>query len=176
MRIKVDSSLFQPSNLPKLSCLTIVSKCHTNKINVTRCGVLLAGVDTIDGRASHVPRQVDVDGGHDAQDDARLENANEVCGALALVAGHELLPRLGDEDVDVSEEGAEDASDDAHEDGGEDSNDVDGDQVLGSELGLEETEVVLVLEAVERRVEQVGGEGCSHAAEEHLPRKFVLPE
>ena len=146
------------------------------RIIVTRSGILLAGVDAIDRRASHVPRQVDVDGGHDAQDDARLEDANEVGGALALVAGHELLPRLGDEDVDVSEERAEHASDDAHEDGGEDGDDVDGDQVLGSELGLEEAEVVLVLEAVERGVEQVGGEGGRHAAEEDLPRKFVFPK
>ena len=49
-------------------------------------------------------------------------------------------------------------------------------QILGRELGLEQAKVVLVLEAVERGVEQVGGEGGHHTAEEHLPREFVLPE
>ena len=143
---------------------------------LTWCRVPLVGVDAVDGGAAHVPRQVDVDGRHDAQDEAGLQDSDKVLSALALVAGHELLAVLGEEDVDVREEGPEDSADHAHQDGGKDGDDVDSHQVLGRELGLEQPEVVLVLEAVEGRVEQVCREGGRHAAEEDLPRQLVLPE
>ena len=45
-----------------------------------------------------------MDGSHDAEDEAGLQHPDEVSGALALVAGHKLLPGLGNEDgqgVDV---------------------------------------------------------------------------
>ena len=142
----------------------------------TWSSILLVDIDAVNRRAAHVPRQVDVDGCHDAEDDAGLQHTNEVGRALALVLGHEVFPRLADEDVDVGEERAEHSADDAHEDGREDCDDVDGDKILGRELGLEEAEVVLVLESVEGGVEQVGGEGCDHATKENLPRKFVFPE
>jgi len=124
-------------------------------IGLTWGRVPLVGVDAVDRGAPHVPRQVDMDGGHEAEDDARLQHPDEVGGALALVARHELLAGLGEEDVDVGEEGAEDAADDAHEDGGKDGDHVDGDEVLRGELGLEEAEVVLILEPVEGGVELV---------------------
>lgn len=142
----------------------------------TWSSILLVDIYAINRSAAHVPRQVDVDGGHDAEDDAGLQHANEVGRALALVRGHEVLPRLADEDIDVGEERAEHSADDAHENGREDCDDVDGDKILGRELGLEEAEVVLVLESVEGGVEQVGGECCDHATKENLPRKFVFPE
>ena len=35
-----------------------------------------------------------MDGGHDAEDDAGLQDPDEVGGALALVLGHEVFPGL----------------------------------------------------------------------------------
>ncbi len=56
----------------------------------------------------------------------------------------------------------------AQEDGGPHGDHVDDHEVARDELGLEEAEVPLVLEAVEGRVEDLGGEGGGDAAEEHL--------
>lgn len=143
---------------------------------LTWSGVSLVRVDAVHRGAAHVPWQVNMDGSHDAEDEAGLQHPDEVSGALALVAGHKLLPGLGNEDVGVGKEGAKDATHDAHEDGGEDSDDVDRDEIFGSELRLEQPKIVLVLEPVEGGVEQIRGEGCRHAAEKHLPRQLVLPK
>ena len=42
-------------------------------------------------------------------------------------------------------------------------------------VGLELPEGALVAEAGEGRVEEVGGEGAHHAAEERLPRQLHVP-
>ena len=68
------------------------------------------------------------------------------------------------------------AAADTHQYGGEHRDDVDRHQVFGSEFGFEQPEVVFVLETVKGGVEQVGGEGGRHAAEEHLPGELILPE
>ena len=60
----------------------------------TWCGILFVDIDAIDRCAAHVSWQVNVDGGHDAEDDARLKDSDEVGGALALVLGHEVFPGL----------------------------------------------------------------------------------
>ena len=53
---------------------------------------MFVDINAINGRATHVSWQVNMDGCHDAQDDAGLQDTNEVGCALALVGRHEVLP------------------------------------------------------------------------------------
>ena len=53
--------------------------------------------------------------------------------------------------------------------------DAAGDVEKDVAVGLELAEGALVAEAGEGRVEEVGGEGAHHAAEERLPRQLHVP-
>ena len=117
-----------------------------------------------------------MDGRHDQEDQDGLQDPDEVPLALALEAGHEALAPLGHDNVGVGEGRPQDAPADAHQNGRQHRDDIDRHQVFGSELGLEKAKVVLVLEAVKGRIEQVCREGRGHAAEKDLPGELVFPK
>ena len=89
-----------------------------------------------------------MNGGHDQQNENGLEDAHGIALAPALESSHETLTPARHNDVGMSEGRAQNATANSHEDGRQDSNHIHRYQILGGELGLEETEVVLVLEAV----------------------------
>ena len=96
-----------------------------------------------------------MDGSHDGQDTDGLQQADEIGAGLALDLGHVLFPPLGKDQVDVGEGGSQHPTPDPHQHTGKHCYDIDSHQVFGGELGLEQAKVVLVLEAMKRRVEQI---------------------
>ena len=114
--------------------------------------------------------------GHNDQYSNRLQHSHQILPDLRLYSHHQPLSSPGDEEVELSEGGAEDAAHDAQEDGGNDSDHIHCYQVFRYELWFEESKVSLIFKSVKGRVEKVGGEGGHHAAEEDLPGEFIFPE
>ena len=105
-----------------------------------------------------------------------LQHTDKVGIALAFDRTHEGFSPFGEEYIGVSKGRTKDATSDAHKYGWEHRDNIDGYEVLRSEFGFEQPEIIFVLKAMKGGVEQVRGKGGGHAAEEHLPGELILPK